>query len=442
MIDRIMWPVRQLMVLSLLLSFVGCATYTRLPLPEKPDLAATVGPKGSPPLDMNAVATVAVLNNPDLKASRAAAQVAEAQAFSAGLLPNPQFSGTLDRPTDSTIGLVDAYGLGLTLDLQALLLLPSKKAAANAARDQKRLDLLWQEWQTVAQARSLYVQSVLAAEKRQFLGAVSASVAMHATHAEHALQAGDLAPEQASGDVAVLFDVRTRLGTAQRSALLADQSLRSLLGLGPEVTVPLQPLDSPELPERAAVAIALGQLAHSRPDLRALQAGYESQEERVRGSVLSQFPNISVSFAKARDTGDVHTNGLGVTLNLPLFDRGQGAIAIERATRAQLRAEYEARLDQATGDAWRLWSEMQEVVTEIQDLKTYMPQLQSTVADAERSYASGDLPVPAYLTMLNALLNGKSSLLDLQQSLWTDAIALSTVLGTQIQPAAGTKDSK
>ena len=380
-----MWPVRQFTVLSLLLSVVGCATYSRLPLPEKPDLATTVGAKGSPTLDMNAVATVAVLNNPDLKASRAAAQVGEAQAFAAGILPNPQLSGTLDRPSDSTIGLVDAYSLGLTLDLQALLLHPSKRAAANATRDQKRLDLLWQEWQTVAQARSLYVQSVLAAEKQQFLAAASASAILHTARSERALQAGDLAPEQVTGDVAVLFDVRTRLGTAERSALLADQSLRSLLGLGPEVPMPLQPLDAPEMPEQAAVAIALSQLAQSRPDLRALRAGYESQEERLLGSVLAQFPNISINFNKARDTGDIHTTGFGVTLDLPLFDRGQSAIAIERATREQLRAEYEARLDQATGDAWRLWNEMQEVGTEIHDLNTYLPQLQTTTADAERS---------------------------------------------------------
>jgi hypothetical protein len=85
---------------------------------------------------------------------------------------------------------------------------------------------------------------------------------------------------------------------------------------------------------------------------------------------------------------------------------------------------------------------MQELVTEIRDVKAYLPQLEATTADAERSYASGDLPLPAYLTMLNARLNGKANLLDLQQSLWTDAIALSTVLGTQIQPAAATKDSK
>jgi len=35
---------------------------------------------------------IAVVNNPDLKAMRDQVGVAEAQAFTAGLLPNPQFS--------------------------------------------------------------------------------------------------------------------------------------------------------------------------------------------------------------------------------------------------------------------------------------------------------------------------------------------------------------
>jgi hypothetical protein len=41
---------------------------------------------------MDEVAMIAVVNNPDLKATRDQVGVAEAQAFAAGLLPNPQFS--------------------------------------------------------------------------------------------------------------------------------------------------------------------------------------------------------------------------------------------------------------------------------------------------------------------------------------------------------------
>ncbi len=121
---------RTLCVLSTLL-LTGCTTYSPLPLPNHPDLVSTP-PSGSAALDMDKVATIAVLNNPDLKAARASARVGAAQAFSAGLLPNPQLSGNRDRPTGDTSGLVTGYGLGLAFDLQALLTQPLRNGAARA----------------------------------------------------------------------------------------------------------------------------------------------------------------------------------------------------------------------------------------------------------------------------------------------------------------------
>ena len=430
-----------LVTAALLLVLSGCATYSANPLPEKNDLNSTVPAPGAPALDMDAVATVAVLNNPDLKAARAKARVAGAQAFAAGLLPNPQLTANLDHPTDHDVGLVNGYGLGLSYDLQALLTHPAAAAAANAARDQAELDLLWQEWQTVAQARTLYVQNIIATEKHGYLADAEQKYAAQAERSGRALQAGDITIDQAGTDLAVLLDIRSQLGEADRSALQADRSLHSLLGVAPDVRVPLQTLGTPEIPDRMTVDAALARLPQSRPDLRALQAGYRSQDELLFKAVLSQFPNISLGFTKARDTSDVHTTGFGVTLDLPLFDQGEGEIAIQNATRDQLRAEYQARLDQATGDAWRLWTEMQQLKAEIEDIEARLPQFQMTVDAVERSYQAGDLAVPTYFTMLNTLLTRQTELFDLKQSLWSDALALSSVLGTQVEPQ-GVKDSK
>src|SRR6185312_10070114 len=154
----------------------GCATYQPLPLPSHDDLVTQVAPIGLPPLDMVTVATLAVLNNPDLKARRAAVGVAQAQAFAEGLLPDPQLSYSVDHPVDHVISSTDprypeynAYGLGLSLDLQTLLTHSSRRAAASAAYRQARLELLWQEWQTVAEARTLYVQLSIATQQRNFL---------------------------------------------------------------------------------------------------------------------------------------------------------------------------------------------------------------------------------------------------------------------------------
>jgi multidrug efflux system outer membrane protein len=429
---------------ALALTLGGCATYAPLPLPEKSELATATAPQAPPPLDMNAVATLAVLNNPELRAQRAKMHVAQAQAFAAGLLPDPQFTWSFDHPTDGVISKSDprypeynAYNFGLSLDLQALLTHPSARSAADAAYQQARLDLLWQEWQTVAQARTLYVQQALAVAKQEFLAEVEQRYALQASRSEHALQAGDVALDQAGGDLAVLNDVRAQLGAARRNTLQSDQGLRALLGVQRGVALPLQPLGAPQLPDQVAVRDAIDRLPQSRPDLRALQAGYKSQEALLRKAVLSQFPNISLGVTRARDTSNVHTIGVGMTLTLPLFNRGRGEIAVQRATREQLRAEYQARLNKATSEVWQLWDELQQLQEQLRQLDELLPRLQGNVERAQRAYAAGDLAVAPYVIMLNSYLSAQATHSELTQTLWLNAIALVTVLGTQIQPPAG-----
>jgi len=74
------------------------------------------------------------------------------------------------------------------------------------------------------------------------------------------------------------------------------------------------------------------ELAQRRPDLLALQAGYRSQEARVRAAILGQFASITLGITRARDTGSVSTNGFTIGLTLPLFSGNRGEIKIERAT--------------------------------------------------------------------------------------------------------------
>src|SRR6185437_15458750 len=111
-------------------------------------------------------------------------------------LPDPQVSYSGDYPTDRVISSTDprypeynAYGLGLTLDLQTLLTHASNRAAASAAYRQARLNLLWQEWQTVAQARSLYVQQAIGAARLAFLAPAEQIYAAAAARSQQALAA-------------------------------------------------------------------------------------------------------------------------------------------------------------------------------------------------------------------------------------------------------------
>jgi len=58
----------------------------------------------------------------------------------------------------------------------------------------------------------------------------------------------------------------------------------------------------------------------------------------------------------ARDTGGVGTVGISTSIDLPFFDRNQGRIAEERATRKQLFDEYAARVASARSDVATIMS--------------------------------------------------------------------------------------
>ena len=134
----------------------GCAIYHARALPTKPDLARSpalivplsdLGLPGLEPepfdpakgLTQINVITLAVVDNPRLKAVRKQAGVARAQLLEAGLLPDPQISGGLEKST-----LATGYTAGLAEDIQALVTRGAAKSAARAHLKQVNLDILWQ----------------------------------------------------------------------------------------------------------------------------------------------------------------------------------------------------------------------------------------------------------------------------------------------------------
>src|SRR5258706_16282752 len=105
----------------------GCASYRALPFPERDALQSdparlSVNASAMPTaalrthlfdpsdgLDITEVAMLAVANNPELKALRADAGVSRAQAFSAGLLPDPPLALSRDQVLGSPAGATVAF---------------------------------------------------------------------------------------------------------------------------------------------------------------------------------------------------------------------------------------------------------------------------------------------------------------------------------------------
>ncbi|MDE2463737.1 MAG: TolC family protein [Alphaproteobacteria bacterium] len=101
---------------------------------------------------------------------------------------------------------------------------------------------------------------------------------------------------------------------------------------------------------------------------------------------------------------------------------------MERATRAQLRAEYQVRLDQTEADAWRIWHGLVLLRTQVQQLARSVPELRKMAETGRKAYAAGNLAPATYVLLETSLSAREGELFDLRATLWQDAIALRTLL--------------
>ena len=172
-------------------------------------------------------------------------------------------------------------------------------------------------------------------------------------------------------------------------------------------------------------------IAEQRPDLLALRAGYQSQEARLRQAIWRQFPALTVTWNRLRDTSHVWTSGFGASLNLPIFTGARGDIAIERATREKLRVEYQDRLAQTHSDIARLQADGAITQEQLDGLRQRIPQLAVMAEQARAAYHAGDLDALVSNNLDAALISNQIALVDLEQTLWETRIALDTLLGRE-----------
>lgn len=429
------------------MTLCGCASYQPKPLPGRENLARGVADitidrtRLSLPeleahefaregrLDMDDVATLAVVNNPELELARADARIAHAQAFAAGLLPDPALALTHDFPSNGGPGSSSAFNVNLGLDLNALLRHPWDSRAAAADARKTELNLLWQEWQVVARARSLFVRQV---QDRRLMRALHDSRELFADRYRRtraALDRGLLTLDAVTPQLSALQDIERQIHDLERQLNTDRHDLNALLGLAPEVQLPLA--DGVALPalDEAAVLAALPHLPERRPDLIALRHGYEAEDARLRAAILGQFPTFTVGFTRARDTSRVYTSGFGVSLSLPIFNGNRGNIAVEEATRDKLHAEYRARLNAAHGDVWRLLDEQRINLRQLQETELGLSQLTRAAAQWQQAFRMRQIDALAYAGLQASVLAKQIEQTNLEQAVLLQRVALQTLIG-------------
>jgi outer membrane protein TolC len=332
-------------------------------------------------LSPDEAAILAVIANPKLRASRDQRKLASAQLLQVGILPNPQVSYSFDPTTGgATQGTVNAFNFSLSWEATAIISRDAKVAAARADARAVDLDVAWQEWQA-AQAAKLHVYHIAffdqeLAAARQEEGGLKENL----DRVKRAEELGQMTRIDLAAADAAMQKMHTTVLTTEQQREEERLALNQSLGFADEQRIPLEQGIEPPSPKRLPAAAQLIEgIEQRRLDLLALKRGYEAQEERLRAAILEQFPKINIGFAHAGDTTNVITTGFGVTIDLPLFDRNQGVIAIESATRTKLFDEYVSRLFEARGEVARLLVDMRALQRQAEAAENSIPILQNVV---------------------------------------------------------------
>lgn len=430
-----------------ILLLCACQTYTAEPLPQTPDVLAApdrtaLGQVASTiqrphlrpvtidlgaPLDGNAVATLAVLANPDLKALRAQAGVNDAQVFAAKLLPDPTINLGASKVLSGPDTLMDLVG-ALGLDLNAIRTRSAQLAQARAAAEQVRLDLAWSEWQTAGAARVQAVRILALTHTLALTQATRDDARSLYQRTERAAGRGDVAGDQIQTARTAAADAEDKARTAENDLATARFELTRLLGLPPQTELRLAPPAETDTPLSLDRLVATAR--SNRTDIKALEAGYQSQEAAVRKAILDQFPTLNLTVTGNRDTGGNTIVGPSLDFTLPLWNRNRGGIAIEKATRSALRAEYDARLFQTRADIAAAIGGIEIARRQRDAAQRDLPPAQR-FADASTAAASrGDLSRATAEAAAQALRDKQILLTQSEQAIAEQMIALELLTGT------------
>jgi len=376
-------------------------------------------------------AAIALYSNPALRAIRDRRGLAAAQLIQAGILPNPLVSYTRDFVTGgNTLGTVTAYNFAAAWEFTALIPFLPKKTAARKNLRSVDLDVAWQEWEIAVNARTavyrvLGLDAQVARAREATEGLQQSTDAVRKAAEAHEKTVLDLAAVESASQ-----DSRATMLALEQELEKQHLGLNKILGVEPETKVALR--KGLSLPTRLAAPDErdlLDGVESRRLDLLGLRQGYESQDATVRAAILAQFPKMSVGFSKASDTTNVHTTGFTVAVDVPFFDRNQGVIATERATRQRLLDEYNQRVFEARSDIATAIADIRSLGRQIAAAEEALPLLEKLVTTAQTAIEQRNADVLSYYTARSNLLQKRIQLIKLQEQLLEAHTALEIASG-------------
>jgi cobalt-zinc-cadmium efflux system outer membrane protein len=361
------------------------------------------------PLDAEAAVRVALLNNRELRARLRELGVASARVLEAGLVANPIFEAELLPERDSDLELRVEY------EITSLIMAPMKRRAEQHELEAARLDVAGDVIQLGYEVRTAFY-AVQTAEQRLAFAQQTLEALSAGRDAAAAIAAAGNAPQLNVAGQTVGYE-RARITVAQLELEVASlrEAFQRLLGLHGEYTewkvdaavqpVPEQVPSTAEIERKALEANLELRAAHKRLDALARRTGVA----RTQGFLPEVALDVHTLRTDEEDSGgDEWRWGGGVSVEVPLFDHGQGE-------RRGYEAQFDALLERYQGLAIDLRSNARETSNRLRSAHARARQYEAVILPAQTTVMEQTLlQYNAMQLGIFQLLEARRELLDVQ----------------------------
>jgi cobalt-zinc-cadmium efflux system outer membrane protein len=306
------------------------------------------------PLSANDAAQVALLNNPDLQATFEEIGISQADLVQAGLLKNPTFAASWRFP-DVAPGITDAE-YSLAQDFLDLVLLPLKIKIAKANLESTQDRVTHEVIHLISEVKSGFYSYQADAQLEDRLNLIIQADQAGADTAKAQHDAGNISDSSFYNQQAQVATARLALSEAQKMKIASREKLNRLMGLwGEGIDWTAEP-SLPDLPAHDPSLAHLESLAlDQRRDLTALRRQVDSIGQVLALKTNTRFlpASIDVGVDTEKNPDGQRVTGPTLSLEIPVFDQGQGEVA-------KLAAQYRQARRQLQSLAIQIESEVRE----------------------------------------------------------------------------------
>jgi cobalt-zinc-cadmium efflux system outer membrane protein len=353
-------------------------------------------------LTLRQAAALALKKSPELAMYSAEMRAAEARVVQAGLRPNPELSLELEDFAGSG-DLSGARELQTTLQLSQVIELGGKRAGrrevASSARELTGSEYELKRVEVLADVTAKFI--IVAGEQEHLKLAREALTAAESAlkSVQERIAAGKTSALEEKKAAIAVARARIEEEHAEHELAAARKQLAATWGsTEPAFTSATAELFVVrELPGFAAVA---GRIAKS-PEVARWATEKRLRESEARLARTKRASDVTVSIGARRAEGpDAFGLVAGVSVPLPFFDRGQGAVAESRALVDKSESGRRAAESRLHATLFAIYQELSHAAMEVGVMRReILPQADESLRMADDGYRQGRF---SYLELLDA----------------------------------------